>query len=153
MRRFTLIAAALTLFTGSAVAQTNYPSQPIKMIVPFAAGGPTDTVGRLIAEPMTGMFGQQVLIENIAGAGGTLAAARAAQAEPDRTSVGWIAPASPGAREQVLIRVWFRYALRGLPTARFPGRCGHEIQLVCWSRPRRLPRISARRSRVRPWRL
>ena len=53
------------------------------MIVPFAAGGPTDTAGRLIAEPMTGMFGQQVLIENIAGAGGTLAAARAAKADPD----------------------------------------------------------------------
>jgi tripartite-type tricarboxylate transporter receptor subunit TctC len=50
MRKFTLIAAALTLFTGSAAAQTNYPSQPIKMIVPFAAGSPTDTVGRLIAE-------------------------------------------------------------------------------------------------------
>jgi tripartite-type tricarboxylate transporter receptor subunit TctC len=83
MRRFMLIAAALTLFIGSAAAQTNYPSQPIKMIVPFAAGGPTDTVGRLIAEPMTGMFGQQVLIENIAGAGGTLAAARAAKADPD----------------------------------------------------------------------
>ena len=83
MRKFTLIAAALTLFTGSAVAQTNYPSQPIKMIVPFAAGGPTDTVGRLIAEPMTRMFGQQVLIENLTGAGGTLGAARAAKADPD----------------------------------------------------------------------
>jgi tripartite-type tricarboxylate transporter receptor subunit TctC len=65
------------------VAQTNYPSQPIKMIVPFAAGGPTDTVGRLIAEPMTRMFGQQVMIENLTGAGGTLGAARAAKADPD----------------------------------------------------------------------
>jgi hypothetical protein len=97
------------------------------MIVPFAAGGPTDTVGRLIAEPMTRTFGHQVLIENIADAGGTLAAARAAKADPDRTSIGWIAPVSPGAREQDLIRVWFRYALRGLPTSRFHRRCGHEM--------------------------
>jgi hypothetical protein len=153
-RRLTPIAAALTLFTGSAVAhRRTYPSQSIKMIVPFAAGGPTDTVGRPIAEPMTRTFCHQVLIENIADAGGALSAARAARAEPDRTSIGWITPASPGAREQVPTRVWFRYALRDLPTARFPGRCGHEIQLECWSRPRRLPRISARRSRVRPWRL
>jgi tripartite-type tricarboxylate transporter receptor subunit TctC len=53
------------------------------MIVPFAAGGPTDTVGRLIAEPMTRVLGQQVLVENVGGAGGTLGAARVAKADPD----------------------------------------------------------------------
>ena len=83
MRKLTIIAAALALLAGSAVAQTDYPSRPITMIVPFAAGGPTDTVARLIAEPMTRTLGQQVIVENVAGAGGTLAAGRAAKADPD----------------------------------------------------------------------
>ena len=74
MRKRTITAAMLTLLTGSAVAQTDYPSRPITMIVPFAAGGPTDTVARLIAEPMTRTLGQQVIVENVAGAGGTLPA-------------------------------------------------------------------------------
>ena len=53
MRRLTLIAAALALFTGTAAAQSDYPTRPITVIVPFTAGGPTDTVARLVAEPMT----------------------------------------------------------------------------------------------------
>jgi tripartite-type tricarboxylate transporter receptor subunit TctC len=53
------------------------------MIVPFAAGGPTDTVARLIAEPMTRTLGQQVIVENVGGAGGTLGAGRVAKADPD----------------------------------------------------------------------
>ena len=83
MRRTTFLAAALILAGTSAFAETNYPSRPITMIVPFAAGGPTDTVGRLIAEPMTRVLGQQVLVENVGGAGGTLGAARVAKADPD----------------------------------------------------------------------
>jgi tripartite-type tricarboxylate transporter receptor subunit TctC len=83
MRRTTFLAAALILAGTSAFAETNYPTRPITMIVPFAAGGPTDTVGRLIAEPMTRALGQQVLVENAGGAGGTLGAARVAKADPD----------------------------------------------------------------------
>lgn len=83
MRRTFLLAAALILAGTSAYAQADFPSRPITMIVPFAAGGPTDTVGRLIAEPMTRMLGQQVLVENVGGAGGTLGAARVAKADPD----------------------------------------------------------------------
>jgi tripartite-type tricarboxylate transporter receptor subunit TctC len=83
MRRTTFLAAALILAGTSAFAETNYPSRPITMIVPFAAGGPTDTVGRLIAEPMTRVLGQQVLVENVGGAGGTLGAGRVAKADPD----------------------------------------------------------------------
>lgn len=83
MRRTTLLAAALILAGTSAFAETDYPTRPITMIVPFAAGGPTDTVGRLIAEPMTRALGQQVLVENAGGAGGTLGAARVAKADPD----------------------------------------------------------------------
>jgi tripartite-type tricarboxylate transporter receptor subunit TctC len=83
MRRLTFITATLALLAGSAGAQAVYPERPITMIVPFAAGGPTDTVARLIAEPMSKTLGQQVLVENVAGAGGTLAAGRAARADPD----------------------------------------------------------------------
>ena len=69
----TIIAATLALLAGSAVAQSDYPTRPITVIVPFAAGGPTDTVARLVSESMTRTLGQQVLVENVAGAGGTLA--------------------------------------------------------------------------------
>jgi len=83
LRKLSIIAATLALFTGSAAAQTDYPTRPITIIVPFAAGGPTDTVARLVAEPMTRTLGQQVLVENVGGAGGTLGARRVAKADPD----------------------------------------------------------------------
>lgn len=74
--------AALSLTTTFAGAQT-YPERPITVVVPFAAGGPTDTVTRLVAEAMSQDLGQQVLVENVGGAGGTLGAARVAQSEAD----------------------------------------------------------------------
>src|SRR3954452_21443116 len=83
MRRATFLAAALILAGTSALAETGYPSRPITMILPFAAGGPTDAVGRLIAVPMTRALVKQVLVENAGGAGGTLGAARVAKADPD----------------------------------------------------------------------
>ena len=82
-RRLALgIAAAALAFALPASAQ-DYPNRVITMIVPFAAGGPTDTVARLIAEPMSKTLGQQVIIENVGGAGGTIGAARVAKADPD----------------------------------------------------------------------
>ena len=78
MYKLTIIAATLTLLAGSAVAQSDYPTRPVTVIVPFAAGGPTDTVARLVSESMTRTLGQQVLVENVAGAGGTLGARRVA---------------------------------------------------------------------------
>jgi tripartite-type tricarboxylate transporter receptor subunit TctC len=64
-----------------------YPEGPINMIVPFAAGGPTDTVTRLVAEPMCVTLGQQIVVQNVAGAGGTLAAGQVAEAAPDGYTV------------------------------------------------------------------
>jgi len=64
-----------------------YPARPVTLVVPFAAGGPTDTVARLIAQVMTEDLGQQVTVENVGGAGGTLGAARVAQAAPDGYTV------------------------------------------------------------------
>jgi len=75
-------AAAIAMLTGSAMAES-YPDRTITVIVPFSAGGPTDTVTRLVAEAMSKDLGQQVIVENVGGAGGTLGAARVADADPD----------------------------------------------------------------------
>jgi tripartite-type tricarboxylate transporter receptor subunit TctC len=86
MRRL-LLAAAMAAFAFPAMAQDDYPSRPVTIVVPFAAGGPTDTVTRLIAEPMSKVLGQQVVVENVTGAGGTVAAGEVAVAEPDGYTV------------------------------------------------------------------
>ncbi|MBA4060411.1 MAG: hypothetical protein C0470_08565 [Verminephrobacter sp.] len=72
------LAAALALY-GGASAQTAWPDKPVTVVVPFAAGGPTDVVARMLAIPMGKSLGQSVLVENAAGAGGTIAAARVAR--------------------------------------------------------------------------
>jgi tripartite-type tricarboxylate transporter receptor subunit TctC len=80
------LAGALT-----AGAQT-YPSHPVTMIVPFAAGGPMDAVGRVIANGMRAPLGQPVIIENVVGAGGSIGAGRVAHAAPDGLTIsygGW----------------------------------------------------------------
>jgi tripartite-type tricarboxylate transporter receptor subunit TctC len=83
MKRFLAVLVALVgAATGAALAQT-YPSRPITMIVPFAAGGPTDVVARIVGEHMSKTLGQQIVVENVAGAGGTTGITRGAQAKPD----------------------------------------------------------------------
>ncbi len=75
-------AAAFGVVAFSAEAQT-YPDRTVTIVVPFAAGGPTDTVTRLVAEAMSKDLGQQVIVENVGGAGGTTGAAQVANAEAD----------------------------------------------------------------------
>ncbi|HEY8337660.1 MAG TPA: tripartite tricarboxylate transporter substrate-binding protein [Tardiphaga sp.] len=82
MKLKAIAAVALAMFTTPACAQS-YPSKPITLLVPFAAGGATDTVARVTAATMSKLLGQTIIIENATGAGGTIAAARAARAEPD----------------------------------------------------------------------
>ena len=82
MKRLAAAAFALALLPFSASAQS-YPDRTITMVVPFAAGGPTDTVARLLAESMSNDLGEQVIVENVGGAGGTLGAGRVAKADPD----------------------------------------------------------------------
>src|SRR5688572_12017834 len=74
--------AAVLLFAAAAHAQ-DYPKRPINMIGPFAAGGTSDVIARVVAEEMTKSLGQPIVIENIAGAGGSTALTRAARAEAD----------------------------------------------------------------------
>jgi len=76
-----LVALALALTAGGALAA--YPERPITMIVPFAAGGPTDVTARIVGEHMSRTLGQQIVIENVAGAGGTTGISRAAASPPD----------------------------------------------------------------------
>ncbi|MDQ1183894.1 tripartite-type tricarboxylate transporter receptor subunit TctC [Agrobacterium larrymoorei] len=75
-------AAALLSFSAGAYAQA-YPERTITLVVPFAAGGSTDVVARVIAQKMGDALGQQIVVENVAGAGGNLGADRVARAEPD----------------------------------------------------------------------
>jgi tripartite-type tricarboxylate transporter receptor subunit TctC len=76
------VVCFLVLILSEAWAQ-EYPNKVITMIVPFAAGGPTDTVARLLGAPMTKTLKQQIIVENVGGAGGTIAANRVAKAAPD----------------------------------------------------------------------
>jgi len=83
---FSGIAAALTagaLLSTNAQAQKDWPTKSIQLVVPFAAGGPTDTIARLIAVPMGQALGQTVVVENVPGAGGTIASTKVARAAPD----------------------------------------------------------------------
>ena len=73
--------------SAAATTDSGYPERPITIIVPFTAGGPTDTVTRLVAEPMGTTLGQQIVVENVAGAGGTLGAGQVAAAEADGYTV------------------------------------------------------------------
>jgi tripartite-type tricarboxylate transporter receptor subunit TctC len=83
LRVITGIAAAFAaMFAGTVLAQ-DYPTRPISIVVPFAAGGPTDTLGRNLAAHMTKTLKQQVIVENRAGAGGTLGVGVVAKAKPD----------------------------------------------------------------------
>lgn len=82
-RKFLFALLATAILGDPLAAAQVYPSRPVTMIVPFAAGGPTDTIGRVVAEGMRGSLGQPVIIENITGAAGTLAVGRAARAAPD----------------------------------------------------------------------
>ena len=81
--RTALAISLLSVLAAFGAAADTYPQRPITMVVPFAAGGPTDVVARIVAEPMSRVLGQQVVIENVTGAGGTTGITRASQAAPD----------------------------------------------------------------------
>lgn len=82
LKRVSAVFGMLMAMAGAASAQT-YPSKPITMIIPFAAGGPTDVLGRVIAQRMGEILGQQIVVENVGGAGGMTGAKRVADAAPD----------------------------------------------------------------------
>ena len=83
MQRRTLLAGAAALTLTQARAQDAWPSKPVKLICPFPAGGTSDIMARMVAAPLSKEFGQQFIVENIGGAGGTIGTLRASQAVPD----------------------------------------------------------------------
>ncbi|HZN30403.1 MAG TPA: tripartite tricarboxylate transporter substrate-binding protein, partial [Xanthobacteraceae bacterium] len=82
--RKSIVAIALTVVAGIAAAQAQtYPSRSITIVVPFPPGGSTDVIARVMAERIRPVLGQPVIIENVGGAGGSIAVGRVARAAPD----------------------------------------------------------------------
>ncbi|MDX2203051.1 MAG: tripartite tricarboxylate transporter substrate-binding protein [Hyphomicrobiaceae bacterium] len=81
-------AACAAVLASALPAAAEYPERPITVIVPFAAGGPTDVVARLLGEHMSRVLGQQLVVENVGGAGGTTGMSRVAAATPDGYTIG-----------------------------------------------------------------
>jgi tripartite-type tricarboxylate transporter receptor subunit TctC len=81
--RFTVTIGALMLAAGRPASAEDWPTRPVTMVVPFAAGGPADAVGRIIAARTSEVLGREVIVENIGGGGGMLGGARVAKAAPD----------------------------------------------------------------------
>lgn len=86
--KFKLTAAVLMLALSWSASAQDYPTRKITMIIPFAAGGPTDLLGRLLAQRMGEILGQTIVVENIAGAGGMMGSRRVAEARPDGYTIG-----------------------------------------------------------------
>lgn len=86
-RASVLAAVALGLWAAPAAAQSDWPNRPITLVVPYAAGGPVDTIGRVMAARVSELLGQQIIVENVGGAGGMTGAARVAKAAPDGTTL------------------------------------------------------------------
>ena len=87
MQKRMVVIAAVTLGISAdglnAAHAQAYPSRPITVVVPYPAGGPTDTLARILAEPLRAALGQPIVIENISGAGGATGSARVARSAPD----------------------------------------------------------------------
>ena len=88
MGKRSIIAALAILACMTAAVADGYPTKPITLIVPFAAGGPLDTLARALSEPMVAELGQPIVIENVASAGGSVGVGRVARAAPDGYTVG-----------------------------------------------------------------
>ena len=102
LRKISGAVLGLLLATGGALAQS-FPSKPLTMIIPFAAGGPTDVLGRVMAQRMSEILGQQVVVENVGGAGGMTGSKRVADAQPDGYIMG-IGTVGTHAQGQTLYR-------------------------------------------------
>jgi len=88
MRKVALAIAAIAALLPSPGHTSDFPTRPITLIVPFAAGGPTDTLARRLSEYMSRTLGQRLLVENVVGAGGSVGVRRTVQAPPDGYTIG-----------------------------------------------------------------
>ncbi|MDO4591680.1 MAG: tripartite tricarboxylate transporter substrate binding protein BugE [Comamonadaceae bacterium] len=98
-------AAALAAVAPAALAADNYPNRPIKLVVPFGAGGSTDMVARLLADKMGPILGQAVVIENKGGAGGSIGAAEIAKSAPDGYTIGMATVSTHGSNPAIMSKL------------------------------------------------
>ncbi|MEY2790988.1 MAG: hypothetical protein RL295_1152, partial [Pseudomonadota bacterium] len=89
-RRFVLAALSLACLSSTAFGQGGYPSKPVRLVVPFAAGGPNDVMGRVLAQQLTVLTGQSFVVENKAGAGGVIGTDAVAKAPADGYTLAFI---------------------------------------------------------------
>jgi tripartite-type tricarboxylate transporter receptor subunit TctC len=141
IRRAIAILFATVMLTGAAAAQ-DYPARQIVVIVPFPAGGSTDAIARIIAEPMRVVLGQPVVVQNVPGAGSTIGTGRAIQAPPDGYTLivgNWTSHVGAGAVYPVTWNVLTDLepvAMLSTTTLIFAGRTGLPVkdgkELVAW---------------------
>jgi tripartite-type tricarboxylate transporter receptor subunit TctC len=105
MKAITAAILTLGLAAGAAHAQDKYPAQPIKFVVPFAAGSATDTFARLVGNHMSGTLGQSVVVENVAGGSGVIAAQNVARAAPDGYTILFTSNTTHAANQSLLKKV------------------------------------------------
>ena len=99
IKMFKLIAATLTLCATSLTAAQQYPIKPIRCVVPYPPGGPTDIIGRAIAQKLSESLGQPVIIDNRGGAAGTIGSEQVARSPADGYTLLWGIPGThPGAK-------------------------------------------------------
>ena len=137
----TLAASALSAWPHAAGAQS-YPSRPITIIVPFAAGGPTDTLARILGEHMRASLGQPLIVENVTGAGSTIGVARTARAEPDGHTIcigTWTSHVGAAATHQVqydILKDFAPIALLPIAPTMIIGRstlpASNLAELIAW---------------------
>ena len=113
-----VVALALTMSASSVCLAQGYPSKPITVVVPFSAGGPTDTLARILAEPMRASLGQPVVIDNTTGAGGSIGVGKVARSTPDGHTVS--------------IGHWGTHVVNGAYYTKLPFNLLTDFEPVVW---------------------
>ena len=137
-RRFLhLVAGTAVLPAVSRIARAQtYPTRPIAMIVPASAGGPTDAIGRIMAQRMRVSLGQTVIVEDVSGAGGSIGVGRVARSAPDGYTIGIGRDKCAAVRNE---RQNHNASLRGKRSERGLGILGHDGQERASGRVRQHP--------------